>query len=250
MNLPDLLFPAKCLLCGQILGKNEKGVCPGCRKKLPRVTEPGCLRCGKPLEADTEEYCPDCSRKRSNVRMAGSGYAAREDSICQGTALWIYTDSMKRVMADFKYKGYYRESAFFAEELVNSKGAKIQQWQPDYVVPVPLHRKKRWFRGYNQAACVADEIGRRLHVPAALEALERSRYTRPQKNLDDKGRRENVGDAFRICEAWRDTLRGKCILLVDDIYTTGATLESCAGVLCEAGVKRVYFACLCIGRDY
>lgn len=253
MNLLDLLFPAKCPVCGQILKRKEEGVCLRCRKNLPRVTEPSCLRCGKPLEADTKEYCRDCSKKRASAYITSgeeNRYVAKGDPICQGTALWVYTDSMRRVMADFKYKGYYRESVFFAEELVRFRGNKIRQWQPDYVIPVPLHRRRRWFRGYNQAACVAEEIGKRLHVSVAAEVLERRRYTRPQKNLDDKSRRENVKGAFRIREEWQKTLRGKCVLLVDDIYTTGATLESCAGVLCEAGVKKVYFVCLCTGRDY
>lgn len=253
MNLLDLLFPAKCPICGQILKRNERGVCNICRKALPRVTEPVCSRCGKPLEADTEEYCLDCSKKRESDYIedrARYKYAAKSDPICRGTALWVYTDTMKRVMADFKYHGHYRMSAFLADELVRFRGVQICQWQPDYVIPVPLHRRRKWFRGFNQAVCVAEEIGKRLHIPVISVALERWYYTRPQKNLENQDRRENVKDAFRVSERWREKLCGKCILLVDDIYTTGATLESCASVLCEAGVKKVYFVCLCIGRDY
>lgn len=253
MNLLDLLFPAKCPVCGQVLKRKEEWICRSCRKDLPRVTEPACVRCGKPLEEDTKEYCLDCGKKRMSARVNSrgeNGCMAKSDPICRGMALWVYTDSMRRVMADFKYQGYYRESAFFAEELIRFKGDKIRQWKPDYVIPVPLHRRKRWFRGYNQAACLAKEIGQRICVPVVAAALERRRYTRPQKNLDDISRRENVRGAFRICGEWRKILWGKCVLLVDDIYTTGATLESCADALCEAGVKKVYFVCLCTGGDY
>ena len=253
MNLLDILFPVKCPVCGHLLKKGERGFCQDCTKNLPRVTEPACCRCGKPIEKDTQEYCRDCGRKRQAVRMKGdrSGAdGAGKDPICQGTALWIYTVSMKRAMANFKYNGCYSEGAFYAEELARTRRSRFEQWQPDYVIPVPLHRRRRWFRGYNQAACVAEELGLRIEVPVASMALERIRCTRPQKGLDDRHRRNNVKDAFRIAGDWRKRLQGRCVLLVDDIYTTGATLEACASVLREAGVRKVYFACLCTGRDY
>ena len=241
MNLLDLLFPVKCSVCGGLLQKKEEGICRNCRKELPYVTEPCCSRCGKPVESVTKEYCLDCGKKR---------HAGKTDPLDQGTALWIYNDKMKRAMADFKYKGCYRDSVFFAGELIRFRGEKIDHWHPDFIVPVPLHRRKGWFRGYNQAACVAAELGKRMGIPVVDIALERRRYTKPQKNFDDKGRRDNVKDAFRLREGYGERLCGKRILLLDDIYTTGATLEACAKILLEAGVRKVYFACLCIGRDY
>lgn len=253
MNVLDLLFPVKCPVCGRLQKGKEKGLCPGCRKSLPRVTEPVCSRCGKPIEIDTQEYCRDCSRKRRAAGMEDdrTGMVSfSKDPICQGTALWLYTDSMKCAMANFKYKGCYGDGAFYAEELVRFRRDRFRRWQPDYVIPVPLHRRKRWFRGYNQAACLARELGLRMNVPVASEALERRRYTKPQKGFDHRRRRDNVRDAFRIRDGWENRLWGRRVLLVDDIYTTGSTLESCARVLCDAGVSKVYFACLCTGRDY
>lgn len=253
MNLLDLLFPVKCPVCGQLLKRKEKGVCQNCRKSLPRVIEPTCSRCGKPIEKDTQEYCRDCSRKRQAAGIESSrteGDLFRKDPICQGTALWLYTDSMKRAIANFKYNGCYGDGVFYAEEMVRFRRERLEEWQPDYVIPVPLHRRRRWFRGYNQAACVAEELGMRIEVPVASTALERICSTRPQKGLDDRNRRDNVKDAFRVGSGWQEKLRGRRVLLVDDIYTTGATLEACASVLCDAGVKKVYFACLCTGMDY
>lgn len=240
LNLLDLLFPVKCPVCGELLSKKGERICQSCRKELPYVTEPCCMRCGKPLEKATREYCQDCGKKR---------YSDKKDFLCQGTALWVYTDRMKRAMADFKYNGCYRDGVFFAGELVRFRGGKIRKWHADYIIPVPLHRRKIWFRGYNQAACVAEELGSQIGIPV-MAALERLRSTKPQKDFDDKGRRDNVKGAFSVSEQCRKMLYGKCILLVDDIYTTGATLEACAKALTEAGVKKVYFACLCIGRDY
>ena len=241
MNLLDLLFPVKCPVCGDLLKKKGERICQSCRKGLPRVTEPCCSRCGKPIETVAREYCQDCEEKR---------HSGKNDPLCQGTALWIYTDRMKRTMANFKYNGCYGDSVFFAEELVRFRGRKMREWHVDCVVPVPLHRRKRWFRGYNQAACVAEEVGKQMDLPVMTTALERLRNTRPQKKFDDKGRRDNVKDAFCLTEESRRMVHSKCILLLDDIYTTGATLEACAKILLEAGVKKVYFACLCIGRDY
>lgn len=253
MNLLDCLFPVKCPACGQLLRRGEKGFCQTCTKNFPRVSGPVCLRCGKPIGNDTQEYCRDCGRKKQTVRV-GDGRSALDgsgkDPICQGTALWIYTASMRRAMANFKYNGCYGDSAFYAEELMRTRRGQFEKWQPDYVIPVPLHRRRRWFRGYNQAACVAEELGPRIEVPVASLALERVRSTRPQKEFDDKHRRDNVKEAFRVSSGWKRRLQGRRVLLIDDIYTTGATLEACAGVLCEAGVEKVYFACLCTGRDY
>ncbi len=240
MNILNALFPIACPLCGEILQKESERVCAGCKEKISYVTEPCCIRCGKPLEGDRQEYCLDCGRKRA------SGIP---DPVCQGTALWVYTDQMKRAMADFKYKGCYSDAAFYAEELVRFRGSKIRSWHPDFMIPVPLHRRKRWFRGYNQVSCVAEKLGIQMGIPVLPAILERKRYTRPQAGFDDAGRRNNVKDAFRLSQTGK-SLRGKRILLLDDIYTTGATIESCARTLIEAGVEKVYFACLCIGRDY
>ncbi len=240
MNILNALFPIACPLCGEILQKEGECICADCKEKLSYVTEPCCSRCGKPIESVEQEYCRDCGKKRTSTNS---------DPVCQGTALWVYTDQMKHAMADYKYKGCYSDAAFFAEELVRFCGGKIRSWHPDFIIPVPLHRRKLWFRGYNQAACVAEKLGRQMGIPVLPAILERKRYTRPQAGFDDAGRRNNVKDAFRFCQMGK-SLRGKRILLVDDIYTTGATIESCARTLIEAGVEKVYFACLCIGRDY
>lgn len=240
LNPLDWLFPPKCPICGEILRKKERRICHNCRKSMPRVVEPCCSRCGKPVTSETQEYCFDCRKKRQ--------YPAA-DPICQGTALWEYTDAMKRAMADFKYEGCQEDGILFGEEFVRFREGKIREWEPDYVIPVPLHRKKKWFRGFNQAACVAGRMGELIGLPVLPKAIERVRYTIPQKGLNDKERQNNMKGAFRLCQDWRERLQGKRILLVDDIYTTGATLEACAEELLEHGTGDIFFACLCIGRD-
>lgn len=239
MGVLDVLFPEKCLLCGRLLPGGHRGVCPGCRKLLPRVTEPCCKRCGKPLGDMRITYCADCAGRESRIR--------------QGTAVWVYDENMKRAMADFKYNGCLADGAFYADELVRERAGWIRKRGIDCIVPVPLHRRRQWFRGFNQAAFVAECVGQCLEIPVLADALVRKRYTRPQKGLDDKQRRKNLKDAFVINEARRGELAaGKNILLVDDIYTTGSTLEGCAAAIQDSGRcdSNIFFACLCIGRDY
>lgn len=232
----DLLFPVKCPLCGAVLRRDEKGVCDACRPGLPVVTEPCCRHCGKPIAGPEQEYCTDC-RSRSSV-------------LEQGTALWVYTDSMKKAVADFKYEGCLADGEFYGRELLAEKRELLQHWDPDAVVPVPLHWRKRWYRGYNQAAGIAGVISRETGIPMMEDALLRTRYTSPQKGLDHRHRRDNLKGAFAVNPSRLDELSVyRRILMVDDIYTTGATLEACGSALRDAGVEKVYFICLCIGSD-
>lgn len=237
MNVWDVLFPQKCILCGSVLPQDQSGVCGRCRRELPVISEPRCLHCGKPLASVEEEYCMDCAR--------------RESHFVQGVALWEYTGSMKRVMAEYKYGGCETDAVFFAEELAGQYGNLIRSWHADAIVPVPLHYRKRWFRGYNQAESLALAIGERLGIPVCTDVLRRNRYTEPQKNLDDRQRFANLREAFTARRGAEDRLAGwSAVLLVDDIYTTGATMEACAGVLQKLGMENIYFACLCAGRDF
>lgn len=242
MNPFGFLFPLACPICGNILKRRETKVCVSCRSELSRarVTEPVCGRCGKPLERLEIEYCYDCEKKRHQ----------KSDSLCQGTALWVYNSIMKKAMALFKYEGCYENASFFADEFTRFRMAKVRSWNPDCLIPVPLHRHRRWFRGYNQAQVLAEEIGKRLRLPVETDILYRRRDTDPQKKLDDKARRRNMSSAFYVRESSENKLFGKRVVLIDDIYTTGSTLEACASELKKAGVSQVYFACLCIGRDY
>lgn len=237
MQIGSFLFPVKCPVCGEIPDVRERRVCLDCKRKLPRICEPMCTRCGKPLEDFTHEYCYDCEKKRKGW-----------DVITKGTALWLYDKQMKRAMAKFKYSGCQEDAIFFAEELYRFRGEEMCRWKPDAIIPVPLHWRKKWFRGYNQSECLADLLGKYMGVPVYSDILKRKRYTKPQKGLNDKERHRNLQDAFSLVETADMQMRSvKNILLIDDIYTTGTTLEACAAVLRTTGVEKIYFACICIG---
>jgi ComF family protein len=158
---------------------------------------------------------------------------------------------MRQIMAEYKYGGCEADAYFFADEMTRFYGEKITNWGIEVIVPVPLHWRKKWFRGYNQAESLALTLGAKLHIPVCADALARTRYTEPQKKLDDKERAANLKGAFSAGKgSISGQIKGFTVLLVDDIYTTGATLEACARVLLDMGAKKVYFICLCIGRDY
>lgn len=237
MSFWEILFPIKCPLCGEILqSKTKTGFCRQCYRRLPYVTEPYCRHCGKPIRDERAEFCYDCGQKDS--------------VLTEGTALYIYTEAMKKAMADFKYGGSQMDGVFYARELLRHCRTKWTRWQIDVLIPVPLHWRRKWFRGYNQSELVAKALGQALYLPVDTDSLRRKRYTRPQKGLDDKKRRQNVQGAF----AWKETggkeeIRGRNVLLIDDIYTTGATLEACGEILKKQGAKNIYFTCLCIGQD-
>lgn len=236
MDMLNILFPSKCALCDSILMRNERGVCEQCRKKLPMVTEPLCKHCGKPIPYVRQELCHDCEQK--------------ESLLVQGRALWLYTDKMKKAMADFKYQGCLADGDFYAGEMLRRRGSWIREKKIQCIIPVPLHWRKEWFRGFNQATYLAEHLGRELGVPVLEDALLRQHNTSPQKALNDRQRRENLKNVFCTNEKYREQLSGYTrILLVDDIYTTGSTLEECAKALKRTGDFQIFSLCLCIGGD-
>lgn len=232
MDIWGLIFPGKCPLCGQL----SHGICPACRRLVRPVTEPRCKHCGKPLDTPEREYCLDCLKKDSVLK--------------QGTAVWLYDEHTKKLMADFKYGGCAEDGKYYGEQMAVWCGSRIASWRTECIIPVPLHWRRHWFRGYNQAECLALALGGYLQIPV-WNILKRVRHTAPQKGLDDRGRKENLRQVFAVDAKSRSVI-GNCrsVLLIDDIYTTGATLESCGQVLKEQGVRDIYFACLCIGKDY
>lgn len=208
-------------------------ICESCRM-LPRpAEEPVCMKCGKPLPETETEYCPDCMR--------------REHGFEKGRAAFVYDQIMRASISRFKYHNRREYADFYAEELLRRFGRTLRSWQPDALIPVPIHKSRMRKRGFNQAALVADRIGERLGIPVEKEVLLRVKKTKPQKNLSDAGRRENLKNAFQVCG---NAVKLKRTVLIDDIYTTGSTLDAAAAVLREAGVEKVYFLSICIGRGF
>lgn len=191
------------------------------------------MRCGKALKDKATEYCFDCENQRF--------YFTRNRSV------FAYCEEMKRAVHAFKYKHRKECGIFFGEEIAEALGDWMKRLKVDALLPVPLHKKRKRGRGYNQAAVMAEVLGRRLGVPVDTKLVYRSSTTKPQKELSRKERKINVKNAFKIS---KNEIQYERVLLIDDIYTTGATLDSISEQLKAAGIKEIYCITLCIGKGY
>ena len=189
--------------------------------------------CGKPLEQEERELCGDCTRKKHNF--------------VRGVAAFAYTKEIKQSIYRFKYSNRREYAAFYGDMILKLKGQIIRSWQPDVIIPVPLHPARLRKRGFNQAELIAKRLGAGLGIPVDAKILIRTVNTAPQKTLNDKERAQNIKKAFQVTE---NIVKYRKVLLVDDIYTTGSTLDSCADELMHAGVMQVYFAAVCTGRGF
>lgn len=226
--LCDLLFPRCCPVCDRPAPPG-KAICPECTDRLIPIREPRCQKCGRQLGRDTEEYCHDC-RSRKHIYD-------------RGVVLYPYA-SCREIIYRFKYSGRREYAPFLGEAMARQLGGQILAWRPDALIPVPLHRSRQRKRGYNQAALLARVLGSRLGIPVLEEYLVRVKKTRPQKELDGAMRQNNLKKAFKIVQ---DDVKLKTIVVIDDIYTTGSTMDAVAQVCRDAGVSNIFFAALSAG---
>lgn len=223
-----LVYPHTCPFCGRVT-KDE--VCFSCRETVYKIQEPFCRKCGKPLSDEAKEYCGDCEQKRYWFD--------------QGRALWLHEKKVLWSVYQFKFRNRRIYGRYYASELAEEYGELMKKWQIALLVPVPLNSRKKRTRGYNQAEILARCLSEKLGIPADRKSLVRSRDTKPQMTLDPVLRRENVRGAF----VWKGgSLDGKNILLLDDIYTTGSTIDSASRELKKAGAQKVYFLTISIGQ--
>jgi ComF family protein len=233
-----MIYPVRCPICGAIVIPKDNRICGTCKEKLHYIKEPRCKKCSKPIELEEKEYCNDCNRK--NFKFI------------KGYSVWVYDDAMKHSISEFKYHGKKEHAKFYIQEVVMHYGETIKKISPDVIVPIPIHRSKYLERGYNQADILARGIGRELNFPVLSDLLIRNKKTLPQKQLSDKERLLNLREAFDF----NNKVSGSCnnkinrVLLVDDIFTTGSTIEACTNVLKANGIDDVYFITLCIGKGY
>ena len=226
----DFFFPPSCPICGETVGKNVEP-CEKCKIKIAYINYPTCLKCGKEISDEDEEFCKDC---RENKRSYQKGFPVIK-----------YIEPMDESMAAFKYRNKRTYAKFYAREIVRKHGREMLDIKPDILVPVPVHKSKLHKRGYNQAEVLARELATYLNVPVEPDLIKRNIKTSPQKELGTKAREENIKKAFNSTDK---IVKYRCALLVDDIYTTGATIEACTKILHEQGIKDVYYTSVCIGK--
>lgn len=187
------------------------------------------MKCGKPV-LKNEEYCIQCEET--------------EYPFDEGRSVFVYDDVMRKSIYRFKYNGRREYAKFYAQEIYNKYAEKIISYDADVIIPVPVHKSKLKSRGYNQANLLAKELSKLTKIPVNDDYLIRVKKTKVQKTLGAKERSANLKNAFKI----RSNKVQYCsAILIDDIYTSGATLSACSDELKSRGVKNVYCLCVCTG---
>lgn len=228
-SLIGILFPRRCPVCDGIVKPPGRLICPGCFGRLSPVRPPVCKKCGKEIIDAAAEYCVDCIRRGRSFEY--------------GVALLNYDETARRSMARIKYSNRREYLDFYGAALAARHEKTIRRMNADAIVPVPLHSSRMRQRGFNQAEVMARILGERLGVPVMPDLLVRDRKTQPQKDLTARERLKNLSGAIRAGKI-PDGIR--TVLLTDDIYTTGSTVEACTRALMKAGIGKVYFAVICI----
>lgn len=221
-----LLFPSFCRLCRDILDEpGEKVVCRDCLAKLAPRNGPSCPRCGRFTESPgADDLCARCLEKAPAFSLHRSCGA--------------YGGMLKDVILLFKYRKYAPLSRPLARYAEACLASETPLWEgADFIVPVPLHRARRRERGFNQARLLARELAKLRGMKVLGGCLVKARNVPPQAGLRAAEREKNVRSAYDVKRPAR--VRGKTLVVIDDVTTTGATLRECARVLVEAGAKEV-----------
>ena len=225
-SLVDLLLPRACAVCERLLDAGESGiVCGRCWARISLLPSPKCERCGHPTYA---ERCRWCALLPPYVRAARS--------VC-----WAAGETGLGIVHALKYQGWHRVAVEMAVRMSRL------DWPIDVVeeraalVPVPLSAKRERQRGYNQTLHLAHALASRWSIPVWDTVVARTRHTETQTRLTPGDRLRNVSGAFTARQDARDMLRGAHLVVVDDVVTTAATLNACAGALCAGGARIVSF---------
>jgi ComF family protein len=225
----DIIYPHQCLSCKDFIASS--GMCVQCWKKLFFITNPCCSICSEPFEFDTRNdmICGDCLIERPVFDQA----------LC----LIDYNDFSKKLIHKLKFQDNYLVAKFFAPMLKN----KIMscQYDIDYIIPVPMHKYKLLTRKYNHAALLARYITKNLKVKSNSDVLIKKIKTKSQASLSKKARLINIKNSFQVNPAYKDKILGKNILIIDDVYTTGATLNECSKILKKNGANKIIVATIC-----
>lgn len=214
----DLIFPIKCLDCG----KEGDWLCDKCFKKI---------------KFQENQLCPVCHKQEKNGRLCPA--CRRQKSIDALLIACHYQDEIVQKIIHFLKYRYVRGlrplfGRMLAEFISRNNFGPFQNF---FILPIPLHKKRERFRGFNQAEIIAEELAKIIKIPVNKNILRRSKHTSAQANLKAKQRSKNIKNAFVLASGLE--IMGKSAILIDDVYTTGSTMNEAAGVLKKAGVKEI-----------
>ena len=231
----DWLLPPLCLCCQEPVGGNQT-LCPACWKGIHFIAKPYCACCGAPFDVpvEAETLCGEC--------------LAFPPVYAKARSAMIYDDASKKLVLSFKHNDRLHPVPGLATWMQRAGSEFLEQ--ADLIAPVPLHRWRLWMRRYNQAALLALELGRLTNKAVGVDVLLRVRATPIQGHMNREARQKNVAGAFRINPRAANKVTGKNIVLVDDVLTTGATVNACASILNKAGAAKVVVLTLAKTRGF
>lgn len=219
------IYPKACMGCDELLNYNTKiQLCEKCAKDFEPYTGNRCLNCDRPIEKNDE--CSICKKEKI--------YFSR------GYCVFPYKGAVRKAIHNFKFNNMALYYTYFGSKMTDYYFEYIME-NYDYITSVPVHKKKLKTRGYNQAELLAEYIGNEIQIPY-MPILKRTVNTKPQNSLDRKERAVNIKNAFELSE--NVDIKMKSILIIDDILTTGATINECAKVLENSGAFKVDFLVL------
>jgi ComF family protein len=228
----ELLWPRRCMICDGNMPEDPSRycLCPICIQEISHDPFETCRRCASSIgpHSITEGGCPRCRNEHFQFSSA--------------VRFGLYDGKLRDAILRMKHLQSQDLAEALGENWAMNRSAQLLEAKPQVIVPVPLHRWRRWQRGYNQADAVARGLAFRLNLPVNSSALKRIRATPPQTAMTIEGRRENVANAFYTTRNPR--VAGLRVLLVDDVLTTGATADAAARVLLSAGAAQVDVAVL------
>jgi ComF family protein len=223
---------------------------------LQFVYPPICLACGQPLEGHERLVCESCWQSIETVHAEDDAYQQflaklTSDGIISGLFSPFYFEKegkLQAIIHGLKYQGYTSLGVKAGRKVGERIESANDFPKADGVLPVPLHPLKKRERGYNQSELICQGIEEVTGIPVRTDLLIRRKYTVSQTQLSLEERKENVGDAFEINEKKRGDISGKSFILVDDVITTGSTINACAKALATAGAKSVHVASIALAK--
>ena len=234
-DILNFLLPPRCINCGKIIN-DENGICTECFNQITFISEPYCSCCGLPFDktigVNKNMLCPKCVKQsKKNFRYSRSAIK--------------YETISKNMILAFKFADKTENVKVFAKWL-KLAGKDIFEEGADVFIPVPLHYRRLVERKYNQSALLAKELSALTSIPTNFDSLVKHKATKPQVSFTSAGRRKNIKGAFSV--KYAEKIKDKRVVLIDDVNTTGSTLNECAKVLLKAGAKSVDF--LTLARVY
>lgn len=224
--ISGIFLPNNCVVCGKEIETAGAYLCKDCKKDIPYIQSVYCIKCGRPfaLKKGISHLCMDCIEGKNKFILS--------------RAVFEYHGSVAKLIQKYKFNDMVNLSSFFVNELFDLYKRAFADQGIEAVIPVPLSKKRLKRRSYNQTQLLAGGLSKKLGISYYSDVLEKIKETPAQSTLKADARRRNVKHAYRVVN--KRMLSGKSILLLDDVITTGATINACVSALRRARIKRIY----------